>query len=140
MAGGRPTTYTPEVVEEAWAYTRGEWESVHEHAVPSVVGLCSAIKRSKTCIYDWAKVEGNEFSDILKEIHENQELVVFGRSLTGDYNSTMAKLMLTKHGYSDKQDNTHTGANGGPISLSDMTEEQLDKKLSELVQATNGAE
>jgi len=116
MAGGRPTTYTPEVVEQAWAYTRGGWEKEFNHAVPSVVGLCIAIKRSKTSIYDWSKEDGNEFADILKEIHTNQELVVFGRSLTGDYNSTMAKLMLTKHGYSDKQDTT--------VGIVEITQEQ----------------
>jgi len=30
--------------------------------------------------------------------------VTFNRALTGDYSATIAKLLLGKHGYSDKQE------------------------------------
>ena len=73
-----------------------------------VVGLCSFIERSKSIIYDWEKDETKQFSDILKAIKEIQCLELFNKSLTGDYNATMSKLMLTKHGYSDKLDSDVT--------------------------------
>ena len=44
-----------------------------------------------------------------------QEMNIVKNSITGDYNSTISKVMLTKHGYSDKQQTELTGANGGPI-------------------------
>lgn len=104
---GRPTDYTPKIIEKAKAYIEGFEE--YGHAVPSVVGLCKVLNRSRTTIYRWAKEEGNEFSDILDAINENQELVTFNKSLTGEYNATIAKLLLGKHGYSDKSDQTISG-------------------------------
>lgn len=103
----RPTHYNQEIAEEAWRYVE-EYAS-HGHAVPSVVGLCSAINRSRSTIYQWAEDKGKEFADILAAINEKQELVTFNESLTGNYNASIAKLLLGKHGYHDKVDNTHAG-------------------------------
>jgi len=102
MARGRPTDYTQDIANKAWEYV-DNYEN-HGHAIPSVVGLCKVLKRGKSTIYDWAQDEEKEFSDILAAINENQELVTFNKSLTGDYNPTIAKLLLGKHGYHDKQD------------------------------------
>ena len=107
MPGGRPTSYSTEIQDKAWEYVNGGWQDQGD-AVPMVVGLCQYIERSRAVIYDWAKDETKQFSDIFAEIKQKQELVVFSRSLKGEYNSTMAKLMLTKHGYSDKQETTNT--------------------------------
>jgi hypothetical protein len=112
---GRPSEYSQEIVDQAWEYIENYAE--HEHAVPSVVGLCSVINRGKSTLYDWAKDPEKEFSDILEAIKEKQELVTFNKALKGDYNATIAKLLLGKHGYSDKQDNVHSGPEGGPIEV-----------------------
>ena len=66
-------------------------------------------------VYRWAEDEGKEFKDILGQINNDQELVTFNKSLTGEYNATIAKLLLGKHGYHDKADNTVSGPNGKPI-------------------------
>lgn len=105
----RPTKWTKKLQNKAWDYVKGEWESKEVgHAVPSVVGLCKYLDRGKSTIYDWAKDEKKEFSDILEAIKENQELIVFNKSLKGEYNATIAKLLLGKHGYHDKQDTMQT--------------------------------
>jgi hypothetical protein len=100
MAGGRPKTLTSEVKAKARDYIN-DFES-YGHAVPSLVGLCRVINRSRQTLYNWSN-DDSEFLDILEAINENQELVTLNKSLTGEYNATIAKLLLGKHGYSDKQ-------------------------------------
>jgi len=109
----RPTTWSKELEEKAWEYINGGWQDAGDK-VPMVVGLCSYIERSKAIIYDWATQPDKQFSDIVKAIGEKQEEVLFNKSLIGEYNSTMSKLMLTKHGYSDKVD-TDLTSGGKPV-------------------------
>lgn len=112
----RPTLLTEDIVAQAREYIDNFEE--YEHAIPSVVGLCKVIKIGKSTVYDWAAVEGSEFSDILAEINETQELVTFNKALKGDYNASIAKLLLGKHGYHDKQDQTLSAPGGGPVQTS----------------------
>jgi hypothetical protein len=44
-----------------------------------------------------------------------QERELLNGSLKGDYNATISKLMLTKHGYSDKVESEISGPGGGPM-------------------------
>lgn len=104
---GRPVEYTQEIADKAWAYV-DDFED-HGHAVPSVVGLCKVLNRSRSTLYNWAKDPDKELMDILETINENQELVTFNKALRGEYNATIAKLLLGKHGYSDKSDSTISG-------------------------------
>lgn len=98
----RSTTCNQDIATAAWAYI--EEYADHDHAVPSVVGLCAVIKRSRSTIYDWAKDDVFGFSDILAGINEKQELVTFNKSLKNEYNATIAKLLLGKHGYHDRSE------------------------------------
>ena len=100
MAGGRPKTLTSEVKKKARDYIN-DFES-YGHAVPSLVGLCRVINRSRQTLYNWSN-DDSEFLDILEAINESQELVTLNKALTGEYNATIAKLLLGKHGYTDKQ-------------------------------------
>lgn len=113
---GRPTEYTDEIAAQAWDYVENYAE--HGHAVPSVVGLCRVIDRARSTVYGWAEDESKQFSDILDAINENQQLVTFNKALKGDYNATIAKLLLGKHGYHDKADTTVSGPGGKPIQTS----------------------
>lgn len=112
---GRPVSFTNELQEQAWDYVENYAD--HGHAFPSLVGLCSVINRAKSTVYDWAKREDNDFSDILAAINEKQELVTFNKAMTGEYNASIAKLLLGKHGYSDKQDQTLSAPDGGPVQI-----------------------
>jgi hypothetical protein len=99
----RPTDYTPELLEKAKQY-KTIWKDLGD-AVPSVVGLCVYLEISKAIAYVWIKDEDKkEFLDILDEIATNQERELINGSIKGQFNSTISKLMMTKHGYSDKQE------------------------------------
>lgn len=114
MAAGRPTHYSDEI-----ALKSREYLNVYEelgHAVPSVAGLSLYIERARSTIYQWAANDENkEFADILDNINATQEQVAMSKGLKGDYNATLVKLLLGKHGYHDKVDQELTGANGGAI-------------------------
>lgn len=108
MAGGRPTKYTPELVQKAKDYLAG-WEAM-DQVIPSIEGLAVHLKINRSTIYEWADDEEKaEFSDILSEILAKQGQTLINKGLTGDFTSTISKLILTKHGYHDKQDIEHGG-------------------------------
>jgi len=112
---GRPTKYTPALLVKAKEYLNTGYVE-NDELFPSHVGLCLYVGIGKSTAYDWAKEEGKEaFSDIFEQIMMKQELDIVKNAMRGDYNSTIAKVMLTKHGYSDKQQTELTGAEGGPV-------------------------
>lgn len=106
MSGGRPTKYTPELLEAASKYlTTYEDEG---HAFPSDIGLADVIGIATSTLYDWAQHEDKaEFSDILDQINRKQQLVAWNKGLRNEYNATLVKLLLGKHGFHDKQDSTY---------------------------------
>ncbi|MEE8289565.1 MAG: terminase small subunit [Nitrosomonadaceae bacterium] len=110
MAGGRPTEYCQAQEDLAWEYANGAWEKQGD-TVPSVVGLCKYINRARSIIYDWSADEDKQFSDILCTIKENQESQLIKNGLNSEFNPTITKLMLTKHGYSDRVESTHNLTN-----------------------------
>ena len=113
-AGGRPTYYSDETVRKAKEYLQ-DYQSYGD-AVPSVAGLSIAIERSRSTLYEWAKdSDKKEFSDILEQINATQEKTALSKGLRGDFNSTIVKLLLGKHGYHDKVDQELTGKGGEPI-------------------------
>ena len=97
---GRPSELTPDVIECAWGYVRGGFRDV-PNRVPSVAGLAFVLGKSRECLYEWAR-QNQEFSDILEAISSTQEMMLLDGGLSGDFNPTITKLMMTKHGYSDK--------------------------------------
>ena len=46
--------------------------------------------------------------------------------LKGDTNASITKLLLTKHGYSDKVENALTGADGGPVQIQEIKRVVVD--------------
>jgi len=117
MAGGRPTKYTKALLEKAYKYIDGDWE-VEDHPVPSVAGLCIYLKINRDTAYDWAAHEDKkEFSDILRDLASIQEFELTKGGLNGQFNPTITKLMLTKHNYSDKSENTLQGPGGQSLSI-----------------------
>ena len=103
---GRPTKYDDDMIDKALEYL--ECYEGQGELVPTVVGLCRYIKRSKSIVYDWAKVpEKALFSDILCQIEELQHIKLVNGGLGSAFNPAITKMMLTKHGYSDKQEIDH---------------------------------
>ena len=114
MPAGRPTTWSKALEKKAWEYANGKWQEQGDRT-PSVVGLCGYINRSRRVIYKWAEEPDKQFMHILDSISEKQEAELLKNGLSGDFNSTITKLMLTKHGYHDKQDQTLAGPGGGAV-------------------------
>lgn len=113
MPAGRPTDYTEQLVEKAWAYANGGWKAVGDR-VPSIAGLaCEIGVRRETC-HAWANDKTKEFSNILAQIAQMQERTLINRGLDGDFNPSIAKMILTKHGYSDKVDNVSSDGSMTP--------------------------
>lgn len=109
---GRPTSYSKEIYDISLAYL-DNFESEHEHKFPSVVGLCKIIKRGSSTVYDWANPKHDsyheEFSDIVSAINDYQHFELINKGISGEFNSNITKLLLGKHGHSDKQDIDHKG-------------------------------
>lgn len=118
---GRPSELA-ECLEKAREYLNGGYESVGE-VIPNIAGLACYLGKARSTVYEYAE-KSKEFSDILEAILSLQESKLLNNGLKGDFNSTIAKLILTKHGYTDKQE--VTGADGAPLippsKLSDLFE------------------
>lgn len=122
----RPTKYTDDTIPQTLHYLANYDSEEVGDAMPSVAGLAVFLGVSRSSIYEWADdPEKAQFSDILETLLAKQEQVLFNRALRGDFNASIAKLALGKHGYSDKQDNTHSGPNGGPIEQVQRIERKI---------------
>jgi hypothetical protein len=118
VPAGKPTKYNADTVSKCKQYLKD-----YETPIPSVAGLAIYLGVSRSSIYEWAKVEGREeYSDILEQILATQEQVLFSKGLTNDFNATIVKLALGKHGYHDKADTTLSGPSGGPVQTDSIFE------------------
>ncbi len=126
MPGGRPTDYSPEVLEKAQDYL--ENHEKYGDLVPSVAGLADALGKHRDTMYDWAKQEDKKaFSYTLGLIDNRQHKKLLSGGLGGDMNPAIVKLMLHNHGYSDKAETSTV------ITLESATEEEIDRRLSQLI-------
>lgn len=99
----RPTDYNPDILASALNYLENFKEL--GDVVPTVAGMACEIGVSRETIYAWAKDETKpEFSDILMRVMEKQERNLVNGGLAGGFNPAVTKMMLTKHGYSDKSE------------------------------------
>lgn len=105
---GRPTKYNDEMQGQADTYVM-EWAG--RDAVPSRVGLCCYLGISKHTSYEWEKLYP-EFSATLDAVETLQEHTAINKGITGVFNSTIVKLVLANHGYSDKQELDHRSGDG----------------------------
>ena len=105
--GGRPTKYNDELQAKADRY-------IHEYhtqddVIPSAAGLCVWLGISRPTLHEWDKIHP-KFSNTLDAIRQLQEKVALNKGLIGEFNSTIVKLVLANHGYSDRQEVDHTSS------------------------------
>lgn len=120
MAGGRPTDYKEEyigMVEKYLAenidlvdivYREGEEPKGQPSKVklPTVEGFARFIGVPRRTIYEW-RDKHVEFSHTLDKILIEQQERLINKGLAGDYNSTIAKLILSSnHGMAERKDVT----------------------------------
>lgn len=120
---GRPTKYDDTILDKTQDYINScvdEYDEFHKTRsdnsngydrlvkvnLPSVAGLAVYLRVSKSTIWLWAK-DYPDFSDALDEIAVLQEKRLVDGGMSGEYNSTIAKLVLaTNHNYREKSDVT----------------------------------
>jgi hypothetical protein len=127
----RPTDYkgaeTIKKVREYLNLCKDEYVGLGKIRVklPSIEGLSVYLDVSRSTLYLWRE-NHQEFSDILEELLSRQAEVLLNNGLSGDYNSTIAKLVLGKHGYTDKTE--LTGKDGKDL-ISPEAKEKGDQAI-----------
>ena len=96
---GRPPEW-PNHTEAAKEYIDGGYMT-HGHAIPSIAGLALVLGVSRKVIHEWAN-NVDSFRDIVDKLLTNQEQALLSNGLAGTFNPSITKLILTKHGYTDK--------------------------------------
>lgn len=84
--------------------------------IPTIEGFALFLEVSKQSLYTWAK-ENKLFLDALAKIEAEQKNRLISKGLSGDYNSTIAKLLLSaNHGMREKTEQDITSG-GKPIAI-----------------------
>ena len=123
MTAGRPSKYTEELLKKAEDYLLN-YHSKHGDIIPSISGLSLVLNVSRETVHAWGR-DGKkpEFSDILEKINAKQEKELINGGLSGEMNANITKLVLGKHGYSDKQETKGTL----DVNLKDLSDEELEE-------------
>ena len=100
MPAGRPQEYNETYVDKA-----NEYLESCDKELPSIEGLAIFLEIARVTVYDW-KDKFPEFSYIVEKILAEQAKRLMNNGLQGKWNASISKLILTKHGYSDKQEIT----------------------------------
>lgn len=115
MPAGRPSLYNEDMLAKAQEYLNGGWQEAGD-VMPMVESLALQLNVSRATVYNWSE-QHPEFLDILDSLMAAQAKQLWNKGLIGDYNSTMAKLALTKHGYTDKTSSEVSGPNGQAVEI-----------------------
>lgn len=126
---GRPSLYNAELQAKADEYIF-EFEKQGD-VIPSHAGLACWLGLAKSTLYEWKKTYP-AFSVTLEAIQSKQEVIAVNKGLAGIFNSTITKLVLANHGYSDKQEIEHHGRIDSKVSR-----EMTDSELEEMIAARN---
>ena len=97
----RPSIYTEDIVAKAEDYLT---EYDHDgDVVPTLAGLADFIGVCRDTVYDWISQDDKaEFSYITKRVMSMQERKLVNKGLSGEFNPVVTKMLLGKHGYSEK--------------------------------------
>ena len=145
---GRPTKYSKAILKKAERYIMNCKDNIEKFlestnkktgrkrfkyrlkvSLPKAEGLALYLEVSRDTLYEWAR-KYKEFSYILERINQIQADRVIDKALVGDYNPLIAKLLLGKHGYKDRQDIT-SGDKPIPILGGNVHPNNSDKKNKE---------
>lgn len=125
---GRPTDYNDQIISDSFAYIqmcsdvkKGDKVEVN---LPTIEGLALYLEISRSTLYLWQK-EHSEFSDIIETLQQKQAQQLVNNGLQGTYNPTIAKVLLTKHGYTDKQE-VKTTVEDKRRDLSKLSDDDLE--------------
>ena len=146
MVSGRPIEFNEDIVTKAREYVdscedetisikSGESDKFTTYKektivkLPSIEGLAYFLKISKDTIYRWEKLYPN-FSDVINDLRGKQADRLINMGLSGDYNPYIAKAILAKHGYADRQEIKHEVTQGF-INLDPLADDPSDNSTPE---------
>lgn len=142
----RPTELTEELLDRAKTYLDHRTDNVEltekgqlafvEVQLPSVADFALFLGIHRDTVYAWCKGEGElnkEFSDIVKDISQEQEKRLLNNGLGGLYAAKVVGMVLSKHGYAEKTE-TDITSKGESIVSPEIVE--LTKKLNDLHRGT----
>ena len=95
-----PTKYTPELLEKAQEYL-DTWEELGD-AVPMLVGMSIHCGITEKTRMKYEK-EHEAMGIVCAGVREAQQQVLINKGLTKIHDNSLTKLMLMKHGFTDKQ-------------------------------------
>ncbi len=113
----RPTKYSDKIPAKVRKYMESYRD--FEEVIPTLAGCARYIGISRDTLNEWRKHDDKKkLSDALDILEGHQEIELTNKGLLGIFNPTIAKLQLvTKHGYSDKLDQTHANPDGTPLAF-----------------------
>lgn len=144
---GRPTTYREEMPDLVMEYLKTR-QDVYEDvpkcenpetgaitytkrqkvSMPTLEGLSSFLGTTKTAMLSWEK-QFPKFHCALEEVRRAQHDRLMDKGLSGEYNPTIAKLVLSSnHGYAEKTKTEHSG----DLTISVEKKEAIEKALDDL--------
>lgn len=129
---GRPTKLNEQVLKDTQSYIDScvDDRKNNEVNLPTIEGLAYELRVNKTTIYEWRK--GLEeihikFSNLIEDLLQKQARQLVNCGLSGTYNPTIAKVLLTKHGYREGTDIT---TDGKEIVTKNFTDEERTNLLA----------
>lgn len=129
---GRPTEYKKEYIAKASEYLEicqdNQADNKLKVKLPTIEGFARFIGVNKTSLYEWEKKD-EEFSNALDNIRQEQQQRLINSGLSGEYNSTIAKLILSSnHGMSEKMQQEHTNPDGNLKTIIINKSNAIDNK------------
>ena len=124
---GRPTILNEDLIAKAIAYLDSYQDN--GEIVPTKAGLSLFCKITRDTVNCWARGQypdkatqehRDAFSYILETLESQQELKLISGGLGGGYNPTIAKMMMTRHGYSDKVETDHKSSDGSMAGTKEL--------------------
>lgn len=151
---GRPTKYTPEIVKKAYEYIDACEDTYYNYQkgfgstdtferkvvvrLPTRDGLALFLGLHRDTLKEWDK-EHKAFSAALEFLDQKQKEMLIRGGMSGDYNPTIAKLVLSaNHGMKERVDNT---SDDKPLPPAQVTINNISNLSDdELIALTQGGE
>lgn len=125
---GRPTKYDAERTPKEFAEYMSVWKK-NGDMIPTIAGLSLHLEISMETVQAWRRDSDKKiFSVMLRGLLAIQHKTLVEGGLDGTMNSTICKLVLSKHGYSERLDIREVQREHGDVSEFDDLFEGFVKK------------
>jgi hypothetical protein len=126
---GRPSGYSQEIIIKGLEYV-ANYDKLGD-VIPTIEGLAIHLGVSRKTLYNWSEdPEKVEFLHIFETCMAKQGRTLINKGLNGEFNSTVSKLMLSKHGYVEKTEIDATTKGESLNNLSPREQAKLDLLLA----------